>query len=76
MGGVLLEMGEAVTKGKFQTVGLFEKGVNREVLRCCNYQERNHISRLNDTLFFLFTATDCSIQFQGPITKYRLYRLE
>lgn len=30
-GGVLLEMGETVTKTNFQTVGLLEKGVDREV---------------------------------------------
>ena len=39
MGGVLLEMGEAVTKSNFQTLGLLEKGDNREVLRCCNFSK-------------------------------------
>ena len=45
MGGVLLEMGETVTKTNFQTVGLLEKGVDREVLGCCTFlREKQHKS--------------------------------
>lgn len=43
MGGALLEMGEVVTKSNLQTAGLLEKGVNRQVLRFCNFSgEKPH----------------------------------
>lgn len=37
MGGALLEMGEVVTQSNLETAGLLEKGVNKQVLRFCNF---------------------------------------
>lgn len=70
MGGALLEMGEVVTKSNLQTAGLLEKGVNRQVLRFCNFSGEKPHKPFKWYNFFLFTATDWSIQFQGPITNF------
>ena len=54
MRGVLLEMGETVTKTNFQTVGLLEKAVDREVLGCCTFlREKQHKSLRWRIFFFL-----------------------
>lgn len=37
MGGALSEMGEVVTQSNLETAGLLEKGVNKQVLRFCNF---------------------------------------